>query len=384
VQSYLQVEKLLRGCRRDNEATTFATILSFPVEEVLPELVRLLVLSEGYLAELPARLLSRLGPRAAPAIPALVYLLKRRREPDFGTLWGWDTGDALDALVAIGAESVPALGALLDEAEPEARLVGVLALERFVASFPVAVELLAPALTDPDPWVRALAAGALRKTARLPDEAMDRLEELLLDNDLFARLEADYTLSHFTPGRPRRFPDAVAQLARSLLRGDADVRRNAVETLKRRPEEGVAAVPALLAAQKDVEPVAVLAWWALVGVVQHHPEVMPELIKVLWDKDKKLSSRVAHLCTEVGLPAARAAIGPLLDRLDEWEWPLNIGVAHALYAGRFGPEGAEALARRRPDALKHLLFLVDQAGGTEALARLRSEALAGSSNHLPS
>ncbi len=94
-----------------------------------------------------------LGPKAAPAIPALIQLLQSQDE---ALPWS-----ATYALPGIGTNAIPPLMALLNSTNRDIRLRAMSALELFGPEAQMAVPALLQCLGSPDPATRIRAVGSL-------------------------------------------------------------------------------------------------------------------------------------------------------------------------------------------------------------------------------
>jgi HEAT repeat protein len=123
-----------------------------------------------------ARALGYTGPRARPALGALLDRFRQNDEP-------------LLAMVELAPASIPGLTAQLGDPSPAARRRAAHALRLIGPAARSAAEALGEALKDPDLSVRAEAALAMGEIQR--DKAVDELKPLLKDDPLVARAAAE-------------------------------------------------------------------------------------------------------------------------------------------------------------------------------------------------
>jgi hypothetical protein len=104
------------------------------------------------LAEDAYRLLNRLGPRAAPAIPQLARIAEHAGEQP--------SGRAMSILIRVGDEGISVVASRAAHADAETRRYAVGLLSE--SGSRVARSALTNALNDPDPRVRSLASCLIR------------------------------------------------------------------------------------------------------------------------------------------------------------------------------------------------------------------------------
>lgn len=124
--------------------------------------------------------LEKIGPDAAPAIPALSARIKDK-----------DRGEAaLSALGAIGPRSIPILISALESSDWQIRWKAALVLSDTHADPEVLVPVFVKLLKDKDGVVRQAAAAGLRKPGSAAHKAVPALIEALKDPAGYARREA--------------------------------------------------------------------------------------------------------------------------------------------------------------------------------------------------
>jgi HEAT repeat protein len=142
--------------------------------------------------------LGEIGPRAAPAVPALVEVLKR--EQVFRPLRNPPASAV--ALGRIGPAAAPALAALLREPEPRVRAGAVIALGQIGGEAPGKIPALRTALADPEPEVRRAAALALCGLGLDASSVKPVLTEMVGDEDIFVSSAAMSALAGLDPSLP--------------------------------------------------------------------------------------------------------------------------------------------------------------------------------------
>ena len=147
-------------------------------------------------------------------IPEWVEQLK---SPDAAT-----SGNAARELIDIGEPAVPALAALLKDAEPRVRRAAASTLWGLGTRMGPAVPSLAETLRDPDPEVRLSAAMALESAGQHAAAAVSALVQSLKDPDPNVRLYACKALGAAGPGARAAIPALVEAAKLDFLRGSAE------------------------------------------------------------------------------------------------------------------------------------------------------------------
>jgi HEAT repeat protein len=176
------------------EAAKAVWVLTGDTDVVVPVLSGVLPTQEGWQA---AYALGNIGPAAAPAVPALIEVLKREKVP---RAFRTPPSSSL-ALGKIQEPAIPALEAVLNDPEPAVRLAAVVAFNFMGPHAHSAVPQLLKLLHDSEPEVRqvtaiTLAAAGAEKSAVLPS-----LEECLGAEDIYMRSTAVALLRQLAPER---------------------------------------------------------------------------------------------------------------------------------------------------------------------------------------
>jgi HEAT repeat protein len=159
---------------------------------VLPVLIQLLETQEGWQANY---VLGMLGESAAPAIPALVRVLRTERVPrPFRT-----PPSSVFALGEIGGPAVPALLPVLQDPDPHNRFSGVMAFGLMGARGKAAIPALLDLLRDKDDEVRHAAALTLGFIGADSELVVKGLAECLRAEDIYMRSTAVQILQQIAP-----------------------------------------------------------------------------------------------------------------------------------------------------------------------------------------
>lgn len=206
-------------------ARALATLRPAAAEAALASLTGALASDDAYVRGFAAWMLGELGPRAAPAVPALAAALERESEERPGV--------AAQALAKVGASAlpaVPALCAVLKADQPRRRWNAAMALGRVgPAAREGAVAPLRDAARDPDGRVRAQAVLALGRLRASDAESVEVLARALGDEWPEARALSARALGWLgAPARP-----AVPALNGRLRDEEPRVRREAEKALRR-------------------------------------------------------------------------------------------------------------------------------------------------------
>jgi HEAT repeat protein len=138
-----------------------AAALAKPDAALAPEVLPILSEGVGYhddkLSNMAGHALSQLGPRAAPALPALRAAIFDKHPP---------TGTAFDALGALGEPGVAVLAEALSHADREVRFMAAAVLKYLGPPAQAAQAALQAATTDDDKHVRSMAIDTLERLRR--------------------------------------------------------------------------------------------------------------------------------------------------------------------------------------------------------------------------
>jgi HEAT repeat protein len=289
-EAHLRAEKLHASARRG----------SLALEEVIAALddPSPLVRRAGL------EILASQGPKAAPAVPALLRLLEHEG----------DRQAAVKTLSSLGPEVL--VQAYRDRAagQPQVRTGILEALGRLGPSASTAVPLLLEALGDADAGVRCTASIALGWTGVRSQEVLQALQERLQDADSQVRFHAAEALARLdSSGAPM-----VEVLVEHLGKADADRRLAAVAALARLGSAARASTGSLrqlLSRDPDwrVRAAAAKALGRIEG-----PGAVPDLIEALADDEQEVRNAAAEALGDIG-PAAREALPKLRQCLQ----PLN-------------------------------------------------------------
>ena len=132
------------------------------------------------------------------------------------------SGSAARELIDIGEPAVPAVAALLTDAEPRVRLAAASTLWGLGTRMGAAVPSLADALRDPDAEVRLSVAMALESAGPRAAPAVPALVQALTDADANVRLWSCKALGAVGPPARSAIPALVAASKVDFLRGSAE------------------------------------------------------------------------------------------------------------------------------------------------------------------
>ncbi len=229
--------------------------------------------------------LMRMGPAAAPAVPALLEMLETTKDATVLILW------TLGQIGPAAKEAVPALRGKLGDADTLVALAAACALQQVAGE---GLERLTAALADPARAKTALAE--LGRMGAAASGAAPAVRKLLSDEGL--RRDAAIALFRIAGAEEK---EAYAILLESVRTGDDTSCRLAVLALRDGPQPDEAAVTALVEVLKTREN----------GVRYHAAEALRNLG-----------------------PAARPALPALREALAGAPPPLNIAIKEAIVAAR--------------------------------------------------
>lgn len=300
----------------------------------VPELVKALRSKDQTVVKTAASGLARLGPHARSAI----QVLKETRKSAHRFVQS-SIDDALAAIDTDGAIKV--LGETINDpkAPLRLRLMALSDLWKFRADEKV-MKVLAAALKDPSPEIRAGAVDAIRGP-----------EAKLLVPTLLGLL-GDQELQKAGPRRlPDPVPEALARIGADAVPGLVGVLKNksnqpavrlqAAKALAKMGRKAKAAMPALKAASKDdVLAVAVESACGYVRAGGDIADAMPAVRRGLQDKSPLVIWISTRAVSRLG-SQARPAIPDLLPLLKHEESEVRIGAMHALSV--MGPAARKAV-----------------------------------------
>ncbi len=209
-------------------------------------------------------------------LPPLAALLGERSDAGF---------TAAEALVRIGAPSIPHIVTRLAAEDPWVRREAARTLERIPQSSEQAVSALRALLTDPDVLVRVRAVSGLAAAAAEFPNAMQALGAATGDSDEQVALAAARSLGELSSDNG----EAVALLREALAARDADARVCMLWSVRVPSAVGPAAVHAVLDATDDPDPdvrCAFVDW--LRAVPEGNADVMNRLRRLLRDTDPQV------------------------------------------------------------------------------------------------
>lgn len=173
-----------------------------------------------------AHALALLGPRAKPAIPALLEQFSELRS-ELGRNVDAEGGPFVEALVAIGPDSIPAAGWLLRCRDPGVRRCGLSVLRALTSFAQRSLPLVLPLVRDGDSSVRYQAAETL--VALDPDGviAVPALAALLQDEESWVSIHVLQFLEEFGP----RARFALPALRKAMNSPDTEVAAKAIDLI---------------------------------------------------------------------------------------------------------------------------------------------------------
>ncbi len=306
----------------------------------------------------PESAIATLKKRGAPAIEALIHVIKDRKEPQPVRLFaiaaigemGSDAKTAvpslvsalqdsplairlkaIEALTEIGASAkaaVPELRSVLNnkDSDDDLRQAAVKALGSIGASAKAAVPDLINALNDPSEAVRIQTINALPNLGAEAKAAIPELVPTLSDSSNEVRLAAIGALARF--GQDAK--PTVKALAQLLADPDRQIRLNTTMTLSRLGVDASDAVPALTQALGNSDRnTRSLAAKALGSIGEPAKAAVPALTKALSDSDKDVRSKAASSLGRIGLEA-RSALPELVKTLKDENNEVRLSSANAL------------------------------------------------------
>lgn len=155
-----------------------------PVDKAVRGLIKALSDKDSNVVYYAAEALGKIGPAAAPAIPALIEVLKDEK--------GANSSTAGNGLVSIGNRSIPALCRMAKDKKCETRSRAVLYLRYFSTS--QVITTLIAVLSDKESRQRAEAAASLAYLGPKAKQAVSELIDALNDPFPNVRQNAAFAL----------------------------------------------------------------------------------------------------------------------------------------------------------------------------------------------
>ena len=354
VESQRRARTRLAGQVRRDAAATILGNYGDAARAAIPALVEALEENPYGLSRI-ADSLARIDPEALVA--ALVKLLPRSKRPE----------DTIEALGRLGPKAKDAIPALIESLGHEikgtsgsaARALAAIDLEASLAA-------LLPRLADSDVAERRLAAEALGDMGPKAEAAVPAFIRALDDEDVEVRTFAAFALAHFGPRAA-----AVAALTRLVAAGPGKAREMAAWALGTIGPEAAAAVPALVEALWERDPVSRSRLIWTLGQIGPGAAAVPALVQALGDEDAAIRRAAAVALERVG-PAAAAAVPALIIGLKDTGQYVRGAVARAL--GSIGPGPAavrslvEALCGPQSEGQDSIAYALGQCGSSAATA----------------
>jgi HEAT repeat protein len=211
--------------------------------------------------------LAAAGPLGESAVPVLIAALKAPH----------GHGHAAHLIGQMGPKAAPALDALvsaLGDKDPEVRREVLFALASLGESAAPAEGAIAKALDDPEPRVRAIAAYAEGRIGPKAQAEVPKLRQEMQSADPIVRVSSAWALVHIAPNDTQLTASALPVLMQGLKSDVPAVRRGSAEALGKLGKSAKSAASALQVASKDSdESVAKAALAALeqVGGIDTRP-----------------------------------------------------------------------------------------------------------------
>lgn len=337
--------------------------------DAVPVLAKIYDSNNSRAIELASYALASMGPTATAAVPTLIRVLKNKPDHDrqyalnvianigasaeaavpvlISALGENDKGiqeGSSRALGMIGPAAIPALVKALKEGAPQVRQRAARALEIMGPKAEPAISPLIEAFKDKD--VQAVAYTALGK---IGPAAVPFLLQSLKDPDKKIRLNTIFALSSMGPGAQ----DAVGALIGILNDKDLEIRGVASNALG---FIGPAAVPSLIEALKDKDPVvregAAGAFWQMRSAPKTS---VPPLIEALIDENKTIRALSYRALERIGSDARYALVEALADNPEKIKALVESGISVDYRDPNAATPLIVAVKRGHIDAVKILL-----------------------------
>jgi len=311
---------LVRALKSDEEHVRSEAVAALAAtgKVALPLLIKLVKneAQDGGSAWQAAAALQAIGPRAHPAIAALVAALKSNNENVVVHAAG-----ALGAIGPAAKAAVPNLQKLLDSQSALIRTHAASALGDLGPAAVDAVEDLAGLLEEHDEGVRREAAEALGKIGPAAKAAVPALLGALEDDAGSVTVHAAWALS-------RIGPEAVPQLLEAL--NNENLRQLVVAVLGDIGPAAKSAVDRLTGflSEPDLDPDfgrEVLLAFAKIG--PDAKDAAPALLKILGDEENSLRPGAAYALAKMGIEEAVPLLLKALPKVDDPEMRIVVPVA---------------------------------------------------------
>jgi len=280
--------------------------------------------------DLSSRALAAIGSSAKAAVPVLVEIVKSGNHRD--------KVNAAEALKEIGpgaVQAVPVLVGLLLNNEPNVKETAIEALGKIGLAARMAVPELKESLNG-RPWVRINSALALWRISR-STEGMSVLFSGLQSGDLWIR---DLSLQKLGEIGPLAAEGTVPYIRKLLSENNQQLKRAALQVLRKMGDGGKAAVPELIGVLKtnnldtDVRDIATEILGSFGPAAT---DAVPVLAEALNSKFANYQEPAGTTLAAIGLPAVPA----LIEALKSGNSGTRASAAKAL--GKIGPAAKEAM-----------------------------------------
>ena len=224
-----------------------------------------------------AEALSSIGPKAKPALPELIILLK---DPNPSVRAA--AAEAVGKFEGVGKEVVPSLVDVLDDPNPIVRINAINSLSSFGNDAHSALPQLIDGLNDPDRAIRKTIINTLGRLGKEAKPAAQGLSQLLQASDTDTSLAALIALGQIGS----EATVAVPEVGKALTSEDAKIRTFAALTLGRMGESAEPVLPELRRALQDSDKnVRQNVASSLGKITSNTPETLSALAIALNDDD---------------------------------------------------------------------------------------------------
>ena len=224
-----------------------------------------------------AEALSAIGPKAKPALPELIILLK---DPNPSVRAA--AAEAVGKFEGVGKEVVPSLMDVLDDPNPIVRINAINSLSSFGNDAHSALPQLIEGLNDPDRAIRKTIINTLGRLGKEAKSAAQGLSQLLQGNDTDTSLAALIALGQIGSDATVAVPD----VGKALTSEDAKIRTFAALTLGRMGQSAEPVLPELRRALQDSDKnVRQNVASSLGKITSNTPETLAALAIALNDDD---------------------------------------------------------------------------------------------------